>query len=515
MAHIRHPEWRDSNEDTNYPFEDDATLANNAGAAIDPTVFLDASLYPVGGIGDYYLSRLVITNTTVTLYIGDPANITLAYTSFAVNDIPDELRLVDTYGRSAGILVSESARLLSLKALGTGTHDFSPSQTPFVAAVCIPMPEQGVSGFLLDDGTVVSGDVWLVGGEGVVLSQGTSTIGGYCQVTQSTFSTIRIDVVGDPLFRRKLCSSPTAFQTPQFIQQICFTTPELTATTGGTTTTVADSADILFLVDTTGSMGGFINTLHSVMPEILEVIRASVPTATLRWAVAGYRDVEDGGSYGSYGFLLHQAFTSNDETTVDTIGGLTAGGGGDEPEQNLMALKNLATNWVASLGGNTTSARAIIWAGDAVGWEDGAKGHTYPSLQATLDALDAANVTVFGLNMRGVDAGINRPGPAPSDGRSQASTIVETTGGDIYHDVNDSLAGDIADAVVDSIIKVVIGDTGKPSVLGQTLCCGPGDYGNISITAGSQDAADTILRVRAAEEGLIIEAVGEKLEDIR
>lgn len=515
MTHIRHPEWRDSHEDNNYPFEDDATLANNAGATIDPAIFLDATLYPVGGVGNYYLSKLVITNTSVTLYIGDSANTTLASTSFAVNNIPDELRLVDIYGRSAGLLVSESARLLSLKALGTGTHEFSPTQTPFVAAVCLPMPSQGISGFLLDDGTVVAGDVWLVGGEGVVLSQSTSTIGGYCQVTQSTFSTIRIDVIGDPLFRRKLCSSPTAFQTPQFIQQICFTTPELTATTGNVIITAADSADILFLVDTTGSMGGFINTLHSVMPDILEVIRASVPTATLRWAVVGYRDVEDGGNYSTSGYTLHQAFTSSDTTTVTTIGNLSASGGGDEPEQNLMALKNLATGWVSSLGGNTSAARAIIWAGDAVGWEDGAKGFAYPTLQDTLNALTAADITVFALNMRSVNAGINQPGPAPSDGRAQASTIVEATGGDIYHDVNDSLAGDIADAVVEAIIKVVIGSTGKPSVLGQTLCCGPGDYGNISITAGSQDAADTILRVRPAEEGLIIEAVGEKLEDIR
>ena len=144
MANIRHPEWRESLEDTNYPFEDGASLANSNGAVIDHAVFLDASLYPVGGTGRYYLSRIVNTNTLVTIYVGDDEQQERAQASFSVNNVPNILRLVDAYGRPAGLLVSEALRLISLKAMGVGPHEFSITQTPFVVSVCVPMPEIGM-----------------------------------------------------------------------------------------------------------------------------------------------------------------------------------------------------------------------------------------------------------------------------------------------------------------------------------------------------------------------------------
>ena len=48
----------------------------------------------------------------------------------------------------------------------------------------------------------------------------------------------------------------------------------------------------------------------------------------------------------------------------------------------------------------------------------------------------------------------------------------------------------------------------------KSFVCGPDEYGDFKIGVGSQDAEDTILRVRTTREGLIIEAVGEKLEGI-
>jgi hypothetical protein len=513
MTHIRHPEWRDSHDPTNYPFEDDALLTNAAGITIDPSTFLDAALYPVGGTGQYYLSKLVITNTTTTVYVGDETNTQLASASFQSNAVPDSLRLVDTYGRAAGLLVSEAVRLTQLKSLGVGTHTFSSSQTPFVASVCIPMPGIGVQGLLLDDGSVVSGDVWLVGDGGIVLSSSQVTVGGYCETAQRTFTAVRVDAVGDPLFRRALCASPAQFQTSQFIERICFTTPELKGT--GTSEVYSEgNADILILVDTTGSMSGFLSTLKTVMPDILTTVTATAPDATIRWAVAGYRDYEDGGDYASYGYKLHLPFTSDSASILSAINALTAGGGGDTSEQNLAALLHIATGW-DTLTGSSTAGRGILWAGDVPGWEDGAKGQPYPTFQATLNELVDQNIAVFALNQKAAGAGLDAPGPAPSDGRYQASTITTETDGGIYHSVNTAVAAEVAAAIVDSVITVVTSGEGSPAVLSQILCCGPGERGNINITVGSQDVPDTILRVRPSSEGLIIEAVGEKLEDIR
>ena len=46
----------------------------------------------------------------------------------------------------------------------------------------------------------------------------------------------------------------------------------------------------------------------------------------------------------------------------------------------------------------------------------------------------------------------------------------------------------------------------------ETIVCGPDETGDFKFTVGSQDAADTILRVRAVDDGIIIEAVGEPIE---
>ena len=483
-------------------------MSNNSGAAIDKSVFIDAALYPVGGNGNYYVSKIVVTNTLVTLYISDGITPELAYSSFSVNAIPDSLRLVDIYGRPAGLLVSEAVRLTSLKALGAGIHEFSSSQTPFVASVCVPMPEIGIKGVLLDNGDLLTGDIWIVGDDGIVVSSQEVNTG------TATYNTIRVDVVGDPLFRRRLCSAPVLFQTPQFIQNICFTTPELRGEQSSEYYDASRGADILMLTDTTGSMGGHIARVVEIMPAIFNTITATLPDSPIHWAVAGYRDFEDGTPYSTAGYRLYQGFTESKTLIMNALSQQHAGGGGDYPEQNLTSLKNVTADWLAN-GGRADVPKAIIWAGDVPGWEAGAKGYPYPTLQATIDALKLPDVAVFALNLYGPGIGIDSPGPAPSDGRQQASTLATATGGMVYNDISAAAADAVANAIVESVITTAFGTPGTPGVAAQGICCGPGDFGNISITVGSQDAPDTILRVRSAPEGLIIEAVGEKLEDIR
>lgn len=218
---IVHPEWRQYFETTKYPFSDTATLTNQEEDQnfIPEGVFLDAALYPVGGRARLYLSKVVIAADTATLYIGDPVVSELASGIINLLDPDDEVVLVDTAGRPAGVLVSESARLLSFQGWTDGEHTFDISDTEFVARVCLPTPEVGVRGFQLDDGSVLTGDVWFVGDDGVVLTHQTASEpdpavpGGTREV-----QVIRIDVVGDPLYRRRLCEG--VFTTPNFLQTI-------------------------------------------------------------------------------------------------------------------------------------------------------------------------------------------------------------------------------------------------------------------------------------------------------
>ena len=117
------------------------------------------------------------------------------------------------------MLVSEASRLATFQSWTLGDHDFDQEQTEFVARVCVPTPEVGVRGFLLDDGSIMTGDVWIVGDDGVVVTAGEAIeeVEGFTS-EQRKVVTLRIDVVGDPLFRRRLCSN--VFETPKFLKTI-------------------------------------------------------------------------------------------------------------------------------------------------------------------------------------------------------------------------------------------------------------------------------------------------------
>lgn len=208
------PEWRDANESTNYPFSDNVSLFNGQ-RTVAQGVFLDAALWPVGSTGPLYLSRVTVGRTAVTLYVGDDATPELVSGTFDFPVTKPVITLTDTYNRPAGSLVSETERLSVLAGWGTGDYTFTADQTEFVASVCFPQPGSAVRGILLDDGTLLDGEAWLVGDDGVVLRRERVD-----RPDGETQDVIRIDVVGDPLFRRRLCSSLESFATPRFLESL-------------------------------------------------------------------------------------------------------------------------------------------------------------------------------------------------------------------------------------------------------------------------------------------------------
>lgn len=209
------PEWRKENEPTKYPFSNHATLLTQDESVFAEGLLTDAAIYPVGGQAGIYLSEVVIDHETVTVWIGDPDERHLASGEIPLINPPNDIVLTDVYGRPAGILVSTSQRLAVFQSWGVGTHEFRQAATEFAGTVCFPTPELGLRGLQLENGDFVAGDVWLVGGPGVVLRPSEAQVPGY-----GNARAIRVDVVGDPLFRRRLCQDAELFVTPQFIQQI-------------------------------------------------------------------------------------------------------------------------------------------------------------------------------------------------------------------------------------------------------------------------------------------------------
>lgn len=218
-SRIQFPQWRRQNEATKYPFTEAATLTADDGAVLLEGTFLDAALYPVGANGPLRLSKAVLTHAAATLYVGDAATDELAAGTFDLVGPPDVVALADAYGRPAGVLVTESLRLAAVQAWGVGTHAFGPAAAPFVAAAQIPTPEVGVRGFLLDDGTLLTGDVWVVGDDGVVVRAERVTLPGGCGPDEEA-DVVRIDVVGDPLFRRRLCQPRDLFAAPNPVRAL-------------------------------------------------------------------------------------------------------------------------------------------------------------------------------------------------------------------------------------------------------------------------------------------------------
>ena len=197
MAEQTFLEWRNNNQNVNYPFSDLATLRNTENVTLDRDLFADARLYPIGGDYGLYLSRIHVTASVLTFWLADSTEAELAYASFDfTNDllIPNDLAVTDLYGRPAGILVSTATQLRLLSGqYPAGDTLFTADQTPFASTVIIPTPQLGVRGFLLDDGQIVADNVCLVGSEGVVL--------------RLEDGCVRVDVVGDAYAFQKACEN--------------------------------------------------------------------------------------------------------------------------------------------------------------------------------------------------------------------------------------------------------------------------------------------------------------------
>ena len=187
-------EWRDHNGNINYPFSDLATMRNSGNVALSRGVFVDGSLYPIGGDETLYLSRIEVTDSEMRVYLSTVAAGELAVGVFTVGGAQDNIVFQDQYGRPAGILVSSNDRLRLLPSFyGKGNFVFAPGDSMFAPSVVVPMPQAGLRGLLLDDGNIVAGDIYLVGADGVVLSLENGSI--------------RVDIVGDPYAVYKACQA--------------------------------------------------------------------------------------------------------------------------------------------------------------------------------------------------------------------------------------------------------------------------------------------------------------------
>lgn len=196
MARIVFPEFRNEQSDSRYPFSDNATLRSNTGFFIPKNCFVDANLHIINGGVGAYLSEIFIDGDSVNISFSDEARNNTCRGIYRPLELGigdySSIALVDRFGRPGGVVIGANQELRLLSGWPPGSHTFTPAATEIVASLVTPAQEPGVRGLISPSGELITGDIWLVGDQGVVL-----------RVLSD--NTIQVNIVGNPLFKRAQC----------------------------------------------------------------------------------------------------------------------------------------------------------------------------------------------------------------------------------------------------------------------------------------------------------------------
>lgn len=127
--------------------------------------------------------------------------------------------------------------------------------------------------------------------------------------------------------------------------------------------------DVMFLLDTTGSMGDELQRIQETIDDIAERIDGFEPRPNLRFGLVAFRDVGDDYVTRSYDF------TPDVAAFRELLNGLDAGGGGDTPE----ALEQGLHEAVHGVDWSAEGVRLTFLVGDAGPHIDEQLGYTYLS----------------------------------------------------------------------------------------------------------------------------------------
>lgn len=200
--------------------------------------------------------------------------------------------------------------------------------------------------------------------------------------------------------------------------------------------------DVVFLSDTTGSMGGLINSAQNSSNSI---VSSFLSRGDVQFGVGEYKD----GNADAFGFRYNLTdgaptpapiFSTDSAVLGTAIGAWGASGGGDEPEDAILGIREVASTAPWREG----SSRMIFWFGDAPSLEPGSDGTT---MAQTLAALNDECVQVIAVDLNRLD--IN----------GQATTIVDTTldcgvRGGLIEDVSDLSNEELEDQIDDILLRL-------------------------------------------------------------
>lgn len=222
---------------------------------------------------------------------------------------------------------------------------------------------------------------------------------------------------------------------------------------------IPPNPDIVFLADTTTSMGASIGNVQANATSIVNQILAAQPTA--QFAVADYKDTDDATGH----FLVRQQLTADTAAVTDGIGDWTplSGGGDDAAEDWIGALGAIPTD----IDFRADGTPIVVMFGDSTS-HDPSAGHT---LVSATTGLQAAGVRVIAISVPGAEGylwnGLNSTG--------QASYVTSQTGGTLAN----ANPGEVSDVILSQLQNL-------PAEVTHEVSCDPG------VTATLSPASQTV-----------------------
>jgi len=191
--------------------------------------------------------------------------------------------------------------------------------------------------------------------------------------------------------------------------------------------------DVVFIVDNTGSMSGYIDKVKSNVTNFINNLQSS--RETYRFGLVEFGDNGDSE-------IKTYDFTDDAETFVSNVNAISLTGGGDYPESGLEALET-----ALSMVSDSDNSKYFIVVTDASYHNSGESGDgdstTFLTTSNVINDLTSANVTVNVI-------GEKNSYYYSYSCESEWTPIAEATGGKFYDIIGDfpSIFNDMADDVI-------------------------------------------------------------------
>ncbi len=195
-----------------------------------------------------------------------------------------------------------------------------------------------------------------------------------------------------------------------------------------------NQADIIFVIDSTGSMGDVINNVKENVQKFSENLISQ--GLDIRFGIVDYRDIEREDEETVLHYLDGSQWFTDAVSVKQVLSNIEADGGGDEPESALDALGLVADDDIYWRSGAQKFAFLLTDASFKT-----SNSYGYESLDEVVDALKAKDIVTSVVT---------------SSSKASAYSSLKNTGGEIFKNINsDEFYTDLK-ALSDSIINYTV-----------------------------------------------------------